>query len=305
MRRNYKLSLLVAGLSLATALALGGCGQQPGAPEEGQAANQAQQQDASQQTQIAEQLLWEEGGCRITATGLNYDNSIFGPELQLLLENNSQQTLICQAEGVSVNGVMMPEPIFSCEVAPGKKANSALTLNSTDLEMAGITTIQQLEFTLYLIDGQSWRQVYTSQPLVLTTDAPADFQQTYNDSGVVALEQNGVKVVAQKADQENSFWGADIWFYLENNTEQALTIQSEQVSINGFMMSPLFSCRVEPGKKAYSSMTFLDSELQDNQITEITELELSFQVLDSNTYRTVFETQPVTISFGSEAETEV
>ena len=44
-------------------------------------------------------------------------------------------------------------------------------------------------------------------------------------------------------------------------------------------------------------MTFLDSELQDNNITEISELELSFRVVDSETYRTVFDTQPVTISF--------
>ena len=134
----------------------------------------------------------------------------------------------------------------------------------------------------------------------MTTDAPADFQQAYDDSGAVVLEQNGVKVVAQTADQENSFWGADIWFYLENNTEQSLTIQSETVSVNGFMTSPFFSCQVAPGKKAYSSMTFLDSELQDNNITEISELELSFRVVDSETYRTVFDTQPVTISFSPE-----
>lgn len=298
MKKLTKTALLPTALTLAMVLALGGCGQQGVEPEAGQEASQAQQQEAApQQSQISEQVVLEDAGCRVTATGLRYDDSIFGPEVQLLIENNGATNLICQAEAVSVNGVMIAEPIFSCDVAAGKKANSALTLNNTDLEAAGIETLQEIEFTLYFLDAESWQRVYTSQPLTLTTDAPADFQQTYDDSGVVALEQNGVKVVAQTADQENSFWGADVWFYLENNTEQSLTIQSETVSVNGFMMSPLFSCQVAPGKKAYSSMTFLDSELQDNNIAEISELELSFRVVDSETYRTVFETQPVAISF--------
>lgn len=301
MKKLAKTALLPTALTLtlAMALALGGCGQQQGVePEAGQEASQAQQQEAApRQTQISEQVVLEEAGCRVTATGLRYDNSLFGPELQLLIENNGQTNLICQAEAVSVNGVMIAEPLFSCEIAAGKKANSALTLNNTDLETAGIEILQEIEFTLYFLDAENWQRVYTSQPLTLTTDAPADFQQAYDDSGAVVLEQNGVKVVAQTADQENSFWGADIWFYLENNTEQSLTIQSETVSVNGFMTSPFFSCQVAPGKKAYSSMTFLDSELQDNNITEISELELSFRVVDSETYRTVFDTQPVTISF--------
>ena len=65
--------------------------------------------EAEQETQdvtLAETVLFDQDGIRITATGLSTD-SLFGPELNLLVENDSAQNIVVQPNYCMVNGYMM------------------------------------------------------------------------------------------------------------------------------------------------------------------------------------------------------
>lgn len=91
---------------------------------------------------IAESVLVDESDIKITATEIDY-SSFMGPELKLLIENNSDQNLTVQVRDTSVNGCMVSTTI-SADVASGKKANDGISILSSSLEKNAIETIADI-----------------------------------------------------------------------------------------------------------------------------------------------------------------
>ena len=67
--------------------------------------------------------------------------------------------------------------------------------------------------------------------------------------------------------------------------------------MNGFMVDPMFSCDVLSGKRAYDSITFLESNLTENGISSIDSMEFSLHIFDSKTWNTIKDTEKLTVSF--------
>ncbi len=75
------------------------------------------------------------------------------------------------------------------------------------------------------------------------------------------------------------------------------SIQARSVSINGFMVEPMFSCDVAAGKQAYDSLTFLESNLTENGIESIDNMEISFHIFDAESWDTILDSEPINVSF--------
>jgi hypothetical protein len=95
---------------------------------------------------------------------------------------------------------------------------------------------------------------------------------------------------------ENSFWGTAILLYCENTSGQNVGISVENMSINGFMMTPYYTAEVYDGKKSIDEITILSSELQDNGIESIEEVELKFHLYNVDTYETIADSDTITFS---------
>ena len=243
---------------------------------------------------LAEQVIFEQSGIRVTALGLDTDG-FFGTGIKVRIENDSSQNITVQTRNCSVNDLML-DPMFSCDVAAGKKANDTILFMDTQLEAARISTIAETEFVLSIFNSDTWEDILTSDIIPLQTSA-ADYVQAYDDSGFVAYDNGGIKIVIQKANSEDSFWGADVYVFAQNDTDANITIQARDVSINGYMVDPMFSCNIAAGKKAYSSLTFLESDLTENGITDIKNLELRFTAFNSDTWDDIFNTDIVSVTF--------
>lgn len=244
---------------------------------------------------LAETVLIEQDNVKITATGFDNDG-FFGSGVKVLIENNSAQNLTFQVRDSSINGAMV-DTLFSEDVVARKKANATITFVSADLKTAGIETIKDIEFKIIALDTESYDTVFESQVIELKTSADSAFVQTFDDSGEILYNEGGIKVVAKKLSSEDSFWGSELYLYVENKSEKNLTVQTRDVSINGFMVDPVFSCDILSQKVAYSSITFMESDLTDNGITDITELELNLVFLDAKTFDTVKESDVIKVSF--------
>ena len=249
----------------------------------------------STKVSIQEQVIYDAGGIRITAVSLEQD-SFWGPAVKVLVENNSDKNITVQARNCSINGLMV-EPMFSCDVAAGKKANDSITFMSSDLETANITVIKDIEFFLHIFDADSWDAIADSPVITLTTSADPSYEQVFNTKGFVAYEDGGIKIIVQKLNSADSFWGSDVYIYAENNTSSNITIQSRDVSVNGFMVDPIFSCDIAAGKKAYDTITFFESDLEENGIQDITELELKFHIFSSDSWDTIHDTNAIIVTF--------
>lgn len=252
--------------------------------------------EAEQETQdvtLVETVLFDQDGIRITATGLSAD-SLFGPELNLLVENDSVQNIVVQPNYCMVNGYMM-DGLLSADVAAGKKANDTLDFLSNVLARCGIETITDIELDLVISDGDSWQTLYETGPVVLQTSAAGQYTQTYDDSGEEIYNQNGIRVVAKSVNDD--LFGMGIKFYLENNTDKAVIVNADNVSVNSYMMTDLFYSDLAPHSHAVDTLTLLGSELEDNHIDTITDAELSLQITDADYYQTIDSTAPITLHF--------
>lgn len=243
---------------------------------------------------LDELVIFDQDSVRITVKGLSNDN-FMGPSIKVLVENGSTQNITVQTRNCSVNGLMM-EPVFSCDIAAGKKANDTIIFLNSDLETAQISTIASIEFYLHIFNSDTWDDIMRSDIISLNTSV-TDYVQPYNDNGFTAYDDGGIKVVIQKLNSEDSFWGSDVYVYAENNTDANITIQARDVSIDGFMIDPMFSCDIAAGKKAYDTITFMQSDLEDNGIIDITQLELKLTVFDSDSWNDIVETDIITVTF--------
>lgn len=262
--------------------------------------NGANAGDSQQESQtpveaaISETVLLDEQGVKITAKSLENDG-LLGPEIKLLIENNSGKNLTFQARNSSVNGYMIGT-MMSVEVADGKKSNDSLTFSSSELETCGIQTIADMEFSFHIFTTEDW-ETYLDTPMIqLKTSAAETYEYTFDDSGDLVYEENGIKIVV-KGLQEDPIWGPEIVVYIANGTESNITVQAKDISINGFMVDAVFSSEVVGGKYCIDPITFLSSDLEENEITEIETIELSFHIFDSSSWDTIVDTDVVTITF--------
>lgn len=243
---------------------------------------------------VAETVLYDADGIVVTATG--YEEGWTGPEIKILVENNSEKNVLVTTASVSVNGYMMPYASLYAEVAAGKKANESLSIMSSELEQSGIETLAEMQFYLQIQDPETWETVATSDLLTLTTSA-APYEQPVDDSGDVLYDANGIKIVC-KGLKQDIIWDGTVVFYMENNSGKAVSIYAENVSVNGFMQDVGLWSDLQEGTKLIDGMSMIDlSDLEIENIDEIKNIEFNLRVVDAETWQDIVTTDVLTLNF--------
>ena len=301
MKKRVKLLAVVLCLLLFATMALGsgssGSGEDKKISDVSSGASSTEEtstENVTTEITIGEQVLDDENDIKITATGL--EDSWLGTELQVLIENNSSQSITIQARNANVNGYMVPT-VMSADVAAGKKANDSLTFETSGLKECGIDNIATMEFLFHIFDSESWDEIVDTDVITVETSIAESYTQTYDDSGEVLVDTDGIKIVGKGLSDEDSFWGPGVILYIENNSDQNVTIQVRDVSVNGFMVDSSMSEDVVAGKKAMSAVQFFSTDLEENSIDDITDVELYFHIFNLESWDTIFDSDVISISF--------
>jgi hypothetical protein len=249
--------------------------------------------DAEKNITVDEQVLVDENDLVITATEYVTDD-IWGDGIKLLLENNSDRDMVVSCDTLIVNDYMFTD-LFSCDIASGKKANDTLDLFSSELEAAGIETVGKVEIYFHIYDPDTYETLFDTDCVTILTSEYENMDTTPDEEGQELYNEGGIRIVGKAVD-ENSFWGTAILLYCENNSGQNVGISVDDMSINGYMMSPLFATTVYDGKKSIDDITIFSSDLEENGIESIEEVELLFHIYNAETYTTITDTQPITFS---------
>lgn len=241
---------------------------------------------------IEESVLVDSNGIKITAKEYVSD-SIWGDGIKLLIENTSDKDYTVGCDALIVNDYMITD-LFASEIAAGKNANETMYLSSTELEAAGINSVGKVEMYFHAYDS-NFDNLFQNEYAEIETSEYANMDTTPNDAGSELYNENGIKIVGKTVD-ENSFWGTAILLYVENTSGKNVGISVDDMSINGFMMSPYFSTTVYDGKKAIDDITVFSSDLEENGIESIDEVELKFHIYDADSFSTITDTDPITFS---------
>lgn len=244
-------------------------------------------------TSIEEQVLFDANDVRITAVEYVTD-TIWGDGIKVLIENNGSANVGIGCDALIVNDYMIND-LFSEQVAAGKKANETIDLLTSELEAAGIDNVGKIEVQFHLFDPDTYMTTYTSDLVTIETSHYADMDTSANDDGQELYNEGGIRIVGKYVD-ENSFWGNAIVLYLENNTDRNICVQANDLSINGFMINGIFSSTIYSGKKAVDDVTLFQSELDENGIASVDDVELTFHIFDPDTYATIADSGVISFS---------
>lgn len=258
--------------------------------------NTSESKDNSATTEItiAETVLYDANDIKVTATG--YEDGWMGPEIKILVENNSDKNALITTTSVSANGYMMPFASLYAEVAAGKKANETLSLMASELKQSGIETLAELQFYIQLQDPETWETVDTSELITLNTSA-APFEQPVDDAGDVLYDANGIKIVC-KGLKQDIIWDGTVVFYMENNSGKAVSIYAENVSVNGFMQDVGLWSDLRSGTKLIDGMSIIDlSDLEIESIDEIKNIEFNLRMIDAATWDNIVTTDVLVLNF--------
>ena len=300
------LAMILAAVVFSTMLA--GCGSECKTPSDvkpdsGVAATEETETVSEEETITAgssevtldEKEIYNNNGIIVTARGI--DSGLMGTNVSLNIQNTTDQDVLITAKDISVNDYVMSQAGLYVEVAAGKAANDNICLYASELEECGIDTIAEIEFFLVVSDNETWEEIDTSQLVTLTTSAGADFVQTVDDTGDVMYDSNGVRVIC-KGLKDDLVWSGSVVFYMENNTDRALSVYAENVSVNGYMEDVSLWSDMQPGKRAVQGMSILDlSDLGIENIDEIHEIEFSLRIVDADTWEDVAATDMMTLHF--------
>ena len=249
---------------------------------------------SDEEVTIAETVLYEADGIKVTAKSLA--DGLFGTEVKLLIENDSSKNILITSSSVSANGYMMPTAALYAEVAAGKKANESLTLMSSELDQCGIETLAEMQFYLQIQDPETWETIKTTDLITLATSATG-YTQPVDDSGDVLYNENGYKVVC-KGLKQDIIWDGTVVFYMENNSNKAVSIYAENVSVNGFMQEVGLWSDLRPSTRMIDGMSMIDlSDMEITNIDEIKTIEFNLRIVDAETWEDIVTTDAMTLNF--------
>ena len=82
--------------------------------------------------------------------------------------------------------------------------------------------------------------------------------------------------------------------YVENNKSTDIGVSCESLSVNGFMVSTLFTETLFPGPYTVSDLELFKSSLEENGITAVESISFELKFYSKQTYQTLFKTGEIT-----------
>ncbi len=239
---------------------------------------------ANNEITFTELTVVDNDECSIIITGIDEDG-FWGYTLTAELENKSEdKTYMFSVESATVNGVMS-DPFFASEVAAGKKSNEEISfINDTTLEENGIDEFTDIELTFKVYNSDDWEEDAVANETVHVypygEDKATTFTRESQDTDNVLVDNDEVTVIVTGYDPDDT-WGYGVNLYLVNKTDTEVMFSVDDASINGYMIDPVYATTVNAGKCAFSTISWYDSDLEDNSIDNIKEIEFKLSAYNN------------------------
>ena len=105
------------------------------------------------------------------------------------------------------------------------------------------------------------------------------------------LDQEGIKITYTGTNE--GYLGLEMSLEIENHTDQDIAVMQRGMSINNKMVNAVFASKLSAGKTANATLHIFSDEIAKNEISEIRDVELSFLIVESDTYTTLFQSEKI------------
>lgn len=232
--------------------------------------------------EFEETTVIDDSDCIVRITSIEPDSE-YGYVLKAYFENNSDMDLYFVISDASLNGVMC-DPYFGIEVAAGKKANSEIEFYSFSYITEDIGEISNIEFTFYVYDNDTWDEITSGTANIFPSgeDNSTLFERDALETDTILLDNEDATFIVIGSGSDDM--GYTVNLFIVNKADSRVYFTAEDVSVNGYMLDPYWGAELPAGKCMYSSMTWYDEDLEENDIEEVTDVEFSLMVYDYETW---------------------
>lgn len=211
-------------------------------------------------------------------------NGRWGYTLKVFMENKSADTdYSFYLEDSAVNGLRW-DTYLSEDVAAGKMLNEEIVFYDDDLARL-VSDFTDITLVLRVREADNW----SADPIVKDTfhiyPLGEENKTTYvraRQPGDIVLVDNDectVTLIGCEKGEPDDYYAFTMNLYVENKTSGSeLWLESDDVSVNGYMCDPYYIEEVLPGMAAYSEITWTSSDFDKNGITDVNEIEMLFSV---------------------------
>lgn len=236
---------------------------------------------------ISDEILTDNEYCTMTIKDAG-SNSISGIALNVLCENKTpDKKLTFRMQYASVNGYMI-EPYWIEDVTAGNKVNSRITFSAKTMKECGITSADDISFTLIVYDSDNFwygdyfvNENHTIYPTGKTaSEITIPERRTVADEKTITDNEYCTFIILDTYNDEN--WGYSINCYIENKSDKTIVASWDDVSVNGYMINPYWSTTIAPSKRCYSTISFFTDDFTVNNITDVENVDFKLRVYDSN-----------------------
>lgn len=244
---------------------------------------------------VLEQVeIYNAKGVVVTANGL--DEGLFGPEISLTVENNSDKNVTVTCRDLSVNGYMFSSSGLYADVAAGKKSKDTITLMSSEMGSAGIDTVAEVAFFLHIYDSDTYKDVDNSDLITLRTSVADTYVQPVDDAGELIYSNKDVRVVC-KGLKDDSFWDGTLVFFIENNRKDSISVYAENVSVNGFMVDEGMWADLRSMTRSVDGMYLLSLDKAEvESLEDVKSIEFTLRIVDAQ-WHEIDKTDPIELNF--------
>ena len=155
------------------------------------------------------------------------------------------------------------------------------------------------ENTLHTDNADNNDDTNTEESAETDTDTANNSADDNNSSGEsiqesVLYEANGIKITAKKYDSDD-LWGEGIKLLIENDSDKDITVSTNAVIVNDYMIDEWFSESVASGKKSNATLYVDAEDLGTFGISDIGKVEIYFNIYDSDTWDDIDNPDCITI----------
>lgn len=239
----------------------------------------------SEDISIPETVWVDYNGFKVTVKSIKKNYSDY--TLKINLENNSTNNLSISLDHLIINDCVISAWFYE-DVAPGKKANSEISIDIDKLKDANINIISKIELFAHISNPDTYLKLEDCAPITINTSA-FDKMEERDDSGEVLFD-NGEFRIINKGIKKNWIGSDCVMLYIENNSKKSIGTTLEYVAVNGYMLTSLLSYEIPTGKYMVAELEIYSSMLEENDITDIEEVAFEISFYDHNTYKTIAKT---------------
>ena len=206
----------------------------------------------------------------------------------LELKNMTNSELLITVDDVYVNEISA-DPYWAELLASGERMTTSLSWFASLFDDCDIDTVERVDLRL------------SAYPQGKPENLVADIELTVYPGGLegytaqsrqwkstdTVLADNALCALAVVSVEEDSLYGSvegfDLNLYLENRSEADVTFTLENVRVNGQSNEPYWYRELAAGKKYFTNVTWVDSELAQMEIVQVLNIQFDLVMTDSET----------------------